>query len=270
MNTLKSNLLKENKIHLEIMLTRKCNLKCNSCCFFSNIANDNSVYDLTAFKNDIEYMKNTNIKIASVALIGGEVLLIKNICDYINIIRENFSDINICVFTNGLKLINLDKNIIDNFIKNDVITCLTYYPIKLLNLIKNKQKELLDMGFKVYRHQDDVAIKKDAYRDYWQPTKFDFNSKEEDNFLKCKCDIPQLYNSKIYTCSVAANVFAVKEKYNLPVYENTGIDLKQIKSNDDFIKFTQTPNQNCKHCFRVRDLPLIKWTTNPPKRSDYI
>lgn len=97
--------------YLETKITEHCNLRCSLCCNFGNIAKEEE-YGLASYEMDFRRIKELGIQVKRIRLLGGESLLSKEICDYIRITRQYYSEAENHFVTNGILL----KDMLDRLI----------------------------------------------------------------------------------------------------------------------------------------------------------
>ena len=64
MNNWKKKLLDEGTIHLELFVTRKCNIKCKNCMFYCNInkSEEDVLYPLEQLEKELKNTPESDIK----------------------------------------------------------------------------------------------------------------------------------------------------------------------------------------------------------------
>lgn len=89
-----------------IILTSRCNLRCEYC--FAHDLTDNKSDDITVdtFLEILDFLKGE----AQIGLIGGEPLLHKNINEFLEILNNSYYVNNVMVFTNGIYLDKVKKD----------------------------------------------------------------------------------------------------------------------------------------------------------------
>lgn len=262
------------------MLTRRCNLNCRSCRFFSNLSKYSTKeleYNFDLFKKDIKYLSD-NINVASFVLIGGEPLLKADILEYIKEIRKYFKNTDLSIFTNGVLLHKIDIKVANKLLELKCGICYTNYT-KFDKLYLRHIKRLLSYGLCVYAigDADPHPVYNKREKDEMYTLNFnlnpDFNIIQK-SFDTCWCDIPQLFNSKIYKCGISCNIEVLNEvlNFNFPV-ENTSI--YDLKGFNDFRDYVTKGCKMCAHCWNPYtkchdNKNTIKHELNKYNRDDYI
>lgn len=280
MNNYKKECLEKNQFHIEIMLTRKCNLNCRSCRFFSNLSKYSTKemeYNLDLFKKDVKYLSE-NINVGSFVLIGGEPLLKDDILEYIKEIRKYFPNTNVSIFTNGTLLHKLDRKFVNNLCTLRCGICYTNY--SMFNKIYARQiKRLASYGFHIHAIGDIDPHPIYNKREKSEMYTLNFNLNPDSNiiaksFETCRCDIPQIFNSKIYKCGIHCNVEILNETldFNFP---EEGTNMYDLKGYDDFYEYVTKGCEMCAYCWNPttnshENTNFIKHELNKYNRDDYI
>jgi sulfatase maturation enzyme AslB (radical SAM superfamily) len=240
--------------HLEWHITHNCNLSCEGCMHFTNHGY-NWFVDIKTLSQWYSYW-NKRISPHSMAILGGEPLLHKNVVDIIYLTKEMWKQpINSYyeIVTNGILLNKIKhKELPKSLIDTDCTLSVSIHAIKNKSLeYQQKIKETikiisdwkLEYGIKV-KYMDSVNGWFRGYKG------FGINSEPfEDNDFKeswnnCiagqKCF--QLYDGNIYKCSLTAYLPLQKEKYGPLLSEKWNPYLKYIPltpncSDKDIIQF---------------------------------
>ena len=233
---------------MDVILTTKCNLKCNGCCYLFNKYKVGEHLDCQKIISNMEKIKPALEKHEVISIIGGETFLypdLVQICDYIK-------DLNIrqcSIFTNG----TIYPDYIEDLCKimNDKfhITISGYGN-------KEVTKKLCDIFTKyhishVIRPDDDDWIEHGDFIDHNEP-KIKF----------CDFRYLTLMKDRIYACGRFAQAvnLGLIDINDLTEDEYIDIDDEQVLEKIDkmmeesYYKFTKT----CKYCLRGSKLGVNK------------
>ncbi len=102
---------------LEIAINLNCNLNCPLCMGHAYLYDEinNGMYDLLQFEKDLIMLKKWVKHIREFSLFGGEPTLNLYMHEYINVINKIYPKSDLCLFTNGLNILSLDKDLINKF-----------------------------------------------------------------------------------------------------------------------------------------------------------
>lgn len=270
--------------HLEWHVSHACNLSCESCTHFAN-HNHNQIISKETLKKWYS-LWNKKISPKRMAILGGEPLLNKEICDIIYLTKEMWtqpSDSNYWITTNGLLLENYpelpialretkcmvmisihgDKNSKSYYKKFKTISSLLYdwdkrYNIKLVDCKNDDEFKRLqptdDKTYVIYRDMTE-----DWSRSYngFGMNSLPFEDKNpEMSWNNCVAgnECFQLYNENIFKCSMTAYLNLQKQKYgdNLSSKWNPYLEyvpLKPNSSDEDIIEFFNRKSESiCGMC----------------------
>lgn len=210
--------------HLEWHITHNCNLSCEGCMHFTNHGHNLSV-DIKDLKKWYSFW-NKRISPKSMAILGGEPLLHKNLVDIIYLTKETWKqpeDSYFEVVSNGLLLDREKHRELPIALKEtDCFFSLSIHSSpdnkKYLNQIE-KIFKILDEWVSEYG----IKVKINDMEPFWSRTYkgFGLNSlpfedkNPEESWKNCsagqKCF--QLYEGNIYKCCMTAYLKLQKEKY---------------------------------------------------------
>lgn len=236
------------KIRFVAHLAEHCNLNCAGCDHFSSIA-EPELADIKEFERDIKRMGELfNHECSSLHLLGGEPLLNLDIIKFIKAARENFTQGEIAVFTNGILLSSQPDEFWQACKDNNIIIKISAYPIRLdINKIK-----LTADKFKVKLQW--AGGGSEAEHDNFIIPKVDLTGGGDikRNFAWCGRggDCLMLKHGRLYPCTFIPNITHFNKKFNknLEVRETDSVDI--YKENDGAVilnKLSQ-PVQACRYC----------------------
>lgn len=234
--------------YFEVHLVDHCNLNCQCCDNFSPLAEEHFV-EKESFTNDFKQLSNldSNGKIKSMRLLGGEPLLHPYINYFLKTSRKYFPDADIRLTTNGINLATMPKAFWETCKENAIIIEITYYPIKIN---KGLIKELAEIyGVTVVPFDRTDRIIKTSYRN---PIRAKKVGDPKENYKRCyqrgRC--MSLKEGKIYPCTCIPNIchFNKYFKKNLEVTKQDSIDIYKVGSFEEIEKFLDTEVPFCAYC----------------------
>ena len=242
----KEKLLPHALLKFEVHLVEHCNLNCKGCDNFSPIA-EKEYLNLSRFEEDMKQLSKLCLgEVHTIHLMGGEPLLHPQVNEFLRISRENFPIGNINLFTNGLLLLQQTDEFWSICKENDINILVTKYPIPFDYDSAEQKARSKQVS---YRYA--YSIDKDK-------TLFHFTldiegtQNDVDSFLKCHRanDCIALYNGRLYTCSIAANIRHFNKKYgkNLHVSKRDSIDIYEATSIEQILEFLSHPIPFCRYC----------------------
>ncbi|MCZ9868964.1 4Fe-4S cluster-binding domain-containing protein [Brachyspira hyodysenteriae] len=259
------------KFHrVEIHLVEHCNLNCQSCTHFSQIA-EKEFLDIEIFEKDIKQLSSlTNGNIERIRLMGGEPLLHPNCPDFFTMSRKYFKYSEIQLVTNAVLLVNKDDNFWKSLKENNIVIEATKYPIKIdwdkiielcnnynvkINVSNGEGKDIIKTS---YKYTIDVDGKQDAL----------------ESFVTCwfANSCPSLKNGKLFTCPIACYINHFNKFFgkNIPTTENDYIDIHKANSYDELLNFIAKPIPLCKYCDIKNRKYEIPWKTSSKNIDEYI
>ncbi len=231
--------------HLEINIVDHCNLNCQCCDHFSPLAQE-SYLDINEFERDIKQLAGLTPAWSggTLALLGGEALLHKDIVKFFEISRKYLPKITIILVSNGILLKNNDK-IFKALKKYNIKLDVTTYDI-------NIDYKAIDKMAKKYKIFYNRVCNVDKGREMWR-NPFDLDGKpKEFDYIKCyhynTCHV--LRHGKIYTCPIIpySEYFNKYFNKNLEVSPNDYIDIYKVKGFDEISEFCAKKPDFCRYC----------------------
>lgn len=232
----------------QIHLTDHCNLNCDACDNFSNIA-DKRFLSVGSFTKDMTRVREIYDLVEEIILMGGEPLLNKHVNTFISVTRELFPETKIILWTNGLLIPKQTQEFFDTCKNNDVHIYVSVYT-----------------GTKEIIHDTVIPILKEkevTYKEWdtkWTRTlneKKLFDPQESyDNCMVTKCKT--LHKGRFYLCSITTFVHILNSKYGTTFTEDDGIDIYK-NTPEEINKYIHSPSKTCKHC-SVRGKDRIEWS----------
>jgi organic radical activating enzyme len=231
---------------LETHLADHCNLNCKGCSHFSPLVNGEVFTDIEIFKRDMARLRQLFDNIYEIRLMGGEPLLHPELLSFFDVTRQTFPRARIALFTNGIRLLNMDDMFWDSCAQNQILVKLSYYPIDLkIHEIKRKAKE---------KH---VRIKTPRQiKSFFKHLNISGDSDPNTSFRNCRMmfKTPQLRDGKLYPCFFPAYVHFFSDYFNESIYatENDSINLFEEVHPADILKFMDCQIPMCRWCLTKR------------------
>ena len=259
---------KANIDFVEIHLAEHCNLNCQCCSHFSNLA-EPEFANIEIFERDIKRLSElSNGEVNIIHLLGGEPLLNPNCEIFFELTRKYFDKTEIKLITNGILLLKQKDSFWQSMKDNNITLAPTKYPIKI---DWDKIKEICEnMNIKLKFYNNENVIK----TSYYHPLNLEGNENPEWNFRNCwlanRCLI--LDNGKLYTCTEPPvirhfNKFLNK---NIPVSVNDYIDIHKARDYQEVLQFLAKPIPFCKYCDVKNRKDGITWKTSTKRIDEYL
>ncbi|MDR3303857.1 MAG: radical SAM protein [Treponema sp.] len=235
--------VQQNIKYLEVSVTDHCNLNCKYCGNFSPLAPEKYI-DIDIFDRDcarLSSLAKGNIK--AIRLLGGEPLLHPRLIEVLDIARKHFTLSRIELVTNGLLLLKMTEPFWEKCQINTIHVSISHYPIKL-NYSKIKAIA------KSYNVKTD-------YGNFAQPMyKWLLDVKGTQNIEKSHSHCARanmcvtLREGKLYVCSLIPYVQYFNEYFNqkMNITEEDCIDLYQVNTFEEILRYLGKPVLFCKHC----------------------
>jgi organic radical activating enzyme len=262
------------RMWIEINLVDHCNLNCQMCDHFSQIA-DKHYLNVELFRRDMERLAQlAGNHVGIIKLQGGEPLLHKDINQFFGITRKLFPHCHIFLFTNGLLLMKLEDSPHGNFWKackdNNVEIQLTTYPIKIdIEAIEKKADEY---GVKMAVFAS-VSDRKPGLK-FSTKHPLDLSGQQEKySFISCYQfnESIVLKDGKLYTCPMIPYIHHFNKAFgqNMQVSEDDYIDIYGAKRYEELSEFVAKRVPFCRYC-DVKHRSVHKWQISQKKLDEYI
>lgn len=228
--------LKDKVDHIQFLLTRRCNLKCKYCIHYCNVKDytEKDTYDIIQYEKDLEYVSNVLPNCKNIMLTGGEVTVLKNLTDYINITLKYFNSITI-----STNCINLNDDLIDYCRNHNISIRVSAYPCTY-NIVKEKLK--LE-NVNIYTDQNIECVDTMIVPKFYSKK----HSSDMQAMIKCICNELTVFNSYVYNCPLICGLRYVQDLFDLN-FDFTEYKLTDLKSEKDFLNVIRTPNRICGNC----------------------
>ena len=268
---------KHEEMAFEISLADHCNLSCQMCDHYSQLAEPWYV-DMDQFERDIIRMGELyEHEIGYIALLGGEPTLHENLIDCIKIVRREFPDSELIILTNGVKLLELEHGKTGNLWEvcrdYDVHITVTVYPIKLdYEEIERKAKEygvVITMSSDIHAAELTKKVKiSDKH-----------TMKLEGNMEAFYCvnclyfnKFNVLKDGRIYMCPIAAHIDIFNRRFgtNLELKEADSLNIYQIESWKEIADFSSNYVPFCSYCDLSNWRHHSQWKASNKTIDEYI
>lgn len=280
MNPWKKKVLEDGGIHLELFITRRCNIKCKNCTFYCNInkSEDEVLYPLEQVEKDLGHLTSLGVKLKSITVMGGEPTMVKNLTDYLYVVRRQADPEHLSIFTNTVSLANLCNGAGVKALR-ETRTAITY--TKYSRYFQSGAKNLSYLsGFGIpvtcsgdleYKTAHDNAVQGEFDKQTLLPCDSG-DAKRKEHFLKCECDILSLCNGRIYTCGRSLNIKYLNKRFGFNYPEDSYIEVSSLTSADELFAFSTTPGNLCSFCANVDPANTRKapWSQEPAAITDYV
>lgn len=225
---------------MDIIVTTKCNLKCDGCCYLFNKYKEGEFLDADRIISNMEKIKPALEKHKILSIIGGETFLypdLPKICEYVNNL-----DIDCCtIFTNGTIYPSYIEELCQKLSKKFHIVIGNYGNPEVISKLTTIFKQY---GIShVIRPDDDDWIEHGDFVDHQEP-KIRF----------CNFRYLTLMKDRIYACGRFAqavnlgliDISQLSTDEYIDIDDERVLDKIDIMTEESFYKFTNT----CKYCLR--------------------
>ena len=260
---------KKNLLGFRIRVAEHCNLNCKGCDNFSPLAEPEFV-ELDELRHDLSRLgKLFNHKCNYIYLTGGEALLHPELTSIMKMAREEFTDGDIYLFSNGILLSQQTDNFWNTCRENKINIICTAYPINInIDAIRAKA-DAFGVEFQWAWGEKEHGTEQFVIK----PINLKGNSDIRENFAKCyrANNCVYLSHGRMYTCSFAVTVRHFNKYFN----ENVAItDADSINIYDDDITADEIFNRlakpipMCRYCKTERK--VIDWGISKREISEWI
>lgn len=252
---------------LQIHLVEHCNLNCKGCAHFSPIA-AHRVMPLEELEKTYRLLTPyLNEWFCRLELMGGEPLLHDRLEEIILLTRRYYPDLEVRLVTNGLKLLNMQQSFYETCAANDIIICISAYPI---NLDYDKMKRM----FSVY------GIRYKFYGEYEDARSFisyRLNRRGEsdpvESFSNCKYSghCVQVKDNKIYPCFISAYAQHLNDYFGLDFQWNSEdyLYLSDDLTKEELEHLICNPVPFCRYC-NMKEQSTFEWEISHKSIDEWI
>lgn len=245
--------------YMECNIIDRCNLMCSGCTHFANMFDNNDKgYDIGLFENDVKRLSECT-DIVRFRLLGGEPLLLPNICDYVRVSKKWLPNTDVHIVTNGTLIPNMNSDFFECLRETDTKLYISLYgPTQ-------KRKDIISdiLDNECIRHTFTWEI--DEFRRFLN---LSGNSDPQIAFSRClhrMCLF--LREGRLYSCPTEGMIFKFAERYP---NETRGIDYKSYghdiyDESIDWKKLAEeicNPIPMCRYCDENGGIDF-KWHVSP-------
>lgn len=227
-----------------------CNLKCKGCDHFACIA-DEKYFSRDDIYQDLKRMAEIfqSDYIMKIAVMGGEPLLHPELKKILEDVRSLFPYTIIRLTTNGILLLQQDKDFWKVCRDNNVTIVVTKYPINLKFDEMREKANNENVKFHFFEGTDGETVKR-SFKKY---INLAGNSNPVESFSKCHISNYGnfLLNGKFYGCPFSAQsyrIFNSKFGENLRMTEEDYLDIYKVNDKEEFFEFAARPKYYCRYC----------------------
>lgn len=227
--------------YIEFDVTRKCNLNCKGCLRYSNIAHDETAYQLEEFERDLKQLRKIFSNIAFIKILGGEPLLCKNLHDFLKVVFVYFPNTQVDILSNGILVPSMDRKLINEIKAHPVRVSISIY--KGTEKYKNVVSSFCDnegIEFNVYVNKEKFLKQLNTKGDS------DGNVIVKECMSK-KCTV--IKDGIINRCCQPVYTYELNKKFGTTFPENIGIDIYEKGITYEKIKeFIRNNTLFCRYC----------------------
>ncbi len=247
---------------LEVHITDHCNLNCRSCDHFSPLSGPTFI-DLQKLEKEYRSLKPFYKQyFQRIHLLGGEPLLHPNIEQIIILTRKYFPRLEIRLYTNGIRLLNMPNSFWKVCFDNSVCMYISKYPINInrdeiyrkINKWRVNLIETTEISY--FYHYALDSLGKQDYRD---------------NYKKCEWGgvCLQLRDGKLFPCARIAYIEKVNKAFGVDFQydKNDFIEINKL-NRWNFLQFILSPKKFCCYCnWKARNLE--EWGYSNKNRDEW-
>lgn len=246
---------------VELHVVEHCNLNCKMCSHFSCIAEEEYLEPACLERDMARLAQLFDCGVNRIRLLGGEPLLHPQLPLLLEISRKYFPQNRIELVTNGVKLAEQSEVFWETCRRCQIVVLCSEYPIS----INYRDLERLATEKGVSYQTERVS----RNNQHCLPLKLDLLTGPEnrsrgrraamENF--CRCFLVNtcisLYQGKLFPCAVACNIRHFNRFFHkeLPISKHDYIDIHEVQSAEEIIRFLSRPIPFCQFC----DVPNRKF-----------
>lgn len=222
---------------VEMHICDYCNLNCKGCAHFSPLF-ERKMPDLEKRIQDIKLLRQKFSHIIKFYLLGGEPFLNPEIKEYVVEVRRLLPDTVIQIVTNGLLLLSVADDVLDEIRKNDIIISISVYlpTHKILKQIVQRLEE---------RNVRYITRPYDDKQKFTKPLSAKQNSRYPHKCISEGC--LNVFEGRISRCPTLMYIYKFNEIFD-EHFPNEGILDLQSASAEDILKMTEEKVPLCRHC----------------------
>lgn len=249
---------------LELEVTPQCNLKCKGCTHYCNLTSDEDNIDFEKYKSSLIRLKQLFWGVHLLRLMGGEPLMNPDYLRFVKTAREIFPDANIQLVSNGLLILKLTSEELNEIKKNRCSFAISYYPP-----LKKKLKEIKD-----------ILDKHGVEYDISPPIKFFFKTlvdipheSSERSFKQCMfSQCHSMLDGELSICGLSIYSYRINREFDLNIPSEDKIDIFSTKKTGwEIEQMFKVPHDMCRYCHTA--MVPFRWSTRPrfkAVKEDYL
>lgn len=237
---------------LIINILDHCNLRCKGCDHFACIA-DPYFVPYETIKRDVERISKIfhGDYIMQFGVMGGEPLLHPDLLEILKVIRSQFENARISVYTNGILLMKQKKEFWRVLRENNIGIMQTHYPIHLdfKGIAERAKNENVIYDYYQFTGEKKLFKKVVNLKGTGDPV---------ESFAKCHISNYGnfLMEGKLYGCPFSCQsnrIFNKKFNQNLRMTEMDYLDIYKENDMQKFFSFSAKPKFYCRYCDGLRE-----------------
>lgn len=251
---------------LEIHVVDHCNLGCKCCSHYSSVAPVRfySPSELGTQLKRISPIISGHIR--ELHLLGGEPLLHPQIEEIVKIVRKYLPTDSISIITNGLLIPKMPASFFYTLREYNIKLSVSEYPLKFD--YSDMVEHVKEKGIEIEKFH--VLSKRPFQR---RP----LNEKGKERWFVNSFNCPmkgicmQLYDGRLYLCAAHAYLGFLNKAFgtNFVHKKGTYLNIDDIRSINDILRFIFLPNKACSYCDRSK-WENIEWEQSCGAKDEWI
>ena len=251
------NITPHPRLQLETHLVEHCDLNCQMCTHLSPLAHPQFA-KIESFSKDMQRLHELFYNdVSYIMLLGGEPLLHPRVAEFLEIARYYFPHADVILYTNGLKIPQMNAGFWESCKKNYIKITVTRYPVDFDYGRVDKLMKEHEVIFK-YCNTPGRPKKSSHY-----PLDLSGTQDPRQSFLTCdmanRCIF--LRDGRLYTCVLIPNIQHFNEYFhkNIEVSPRDYIDIYEANNAEEIMRFLASPPPFCRYCDVSRRTILHEW-----------
>lgn len=233
--------------HLDIHILDNCNIACKGCSHFSTLVEGKVQLTVKEYARNLARLKELVPSICNIAVLGGEPLLHPDLSEMIHITRSQYPYANIRVVTNGILLLQMSSQLIEQLKRENIGINISLYPA-----MEGKLEEWQNF-LKEKQIQHKISYCGDFERRLAEQPIFD----GEKTTQRCGHDMC-LRGNLIGRCAMALFSDYFNKRFPGVFPDSPGIDIFEEQDGLELIKKLSQALPLCNYCC-ARDFHYEKW-----------
>ena len=252
------NIVPHPRLQLETHLVEHCDLNCHMCMHFSPLASPQFT-KIERFSRDMQRLQELfGDAVSYIMLLGGEPLLHPRVTEFFEVARKHFPYAEVILYTNGIKIPQMNIDFWKSCKKNNITITLTRYPI---SMDYGKVDELIRKYGVTYQYCNTPGRSKKSSH---YPLDLQGTQDPRQSFLTCdmanRCIF--LRDGRLYTCCVIPNIQHFNKYFhqNLQVSSLDYVDIYKIDNGAEIMRYLASPPPFCRYCDVSHRTILHEWS----------